>query len=165
VKSIRGILKNIEEIAACMFFLILCSAVMLGVCARLFNLSIVWTDELARYSFVWVVFIGSAAVLKRKQHITIEFLSTVLPEMGLKYLRTLIGFILMGMFIVLIRYGVLVTVDTWGVPTTSLGIPTGMVYLAIPISGALMLFYTVIDLIATWKNNGGAAPEEREVNV
>ncbi|WP_347551427.1 TRAP transporter small permease [Pseudalkalibacillus hwajinpoensis] len=165
MNTLRGFLKNVEELAACVFFLIMCSAVMLGVCARLFNLSIVWTDELARYSFIWVVFIGSAAVLKRNQHITIEFLSTVLPELGQKYLRTIIGLILMGIFIVLIRYGVLITQDTWSVPSTSLGIPTGLVYLAIPISGTLMLFYTIIDLIATWKNDGGPTSEKREVNI
>ncbi|MBD1383340.1 TRAP transporter small permease [Metabacillus arenae] len=166
--TIKGIIKNLEEIVACVFFSIMCSAVIIGVLARLFNFSIVWTDELSRYSFIWVVFIGSAAVLKRKKHITIEFLSVVVPKKTLKYLNTLIGICLISIFLVLIRFGILVTADTWSVPTTSLGIPTGLIYVVVPISGVLMTVYTILDLITIWRNKDGIEephPEERGVEI
>ncbi|WP_108669131.1 TRAP transporter small permease [Peribacillus acanthi] len=148
------VIKNAEEIVASLFFLVMCGAVILGVIARLFNLSIVWTDELARYSFIWVVFIGSVAVLKRKKHITIEFLSSVSKPKWMRLVNTLISLCLIGIFIVLIRFGFQIVSNTWGVPTTSLGIPTGLVYLAVPIAGTLMLIYTIIHLIQNWRNKG-----------
>jgi TRAP-type C4-dicarboxylate transport system permease small subunit len=162
------VIKNAEEIVASLFFLVMCCAVVLGVIARLLNLSIVWTDELARYSFIWVAFIGSVAVLKRKKHITIDFLAAISKPRTMRIMNTLISFCLISIFIVLIRFGFQIVVNTWGVPTTSLGIPTGLVYLAVPISGSLMLLYTLLDLIRIWKNKDDenhSSPSERGVEI
>ena len=34
-----------------------------------------WTEELARFLLVWVAFLGSASVARRKMHIAVEFFS------------------------------------------------------------------------------------------
>ena len=42
------------------------------------NDSLAWTEEIARYGLMWVVFIGGAMVTRRNTHIAVELLSNVM---------------------------------------------------------------------------------------
>jgi TRAP-type C4-dicarboxylate transport system permease small subunit len=42
------------------------------------NDSLSWTEEIARYGLMWVVFIGGAMVTRRNTHIAVELLSNVM---------------------------------------------------------------------------------------
>jgi TRAP-type C4-dicarboxylate transport system permease small subunit len=42
------------------------------------NDSLAWTEEIARYGLMWVVFIGGAVVTRRNSHIAVELLSNVM---------------------------------------------------------------------------------------
>ncbi|MDQ0859527.1 TRAP transporter small permease [Bacillus sp. V2I10] len=149
----KWMLKNIEEITACLFFLIMCIAVALGVFARFFEVQIVWTDELARYCFIWTVLLGSVAALKSKKHIAIDFLLTIMPKKIQKSIYFSIQIGLLTLFGFMIVYGWTITQQTWMVPTTSLGIPTGIIYLSVPVSCSLMFIYTFIDACSVWRSD------------
>lgn len=38
-----------------------------------------WTEELARFTLVWVTFLGAASVTRRKLHLAVDFFVTKLP--------------------------------------------------------------------------------------
>jgi TRAP-type transport system small permease protein len=42
------------------------------------NDSLAWTEEIARYGLMWVVFIGGAMVTRRNSHIAVELLANVM---------------------------------------------------------------------------------------
>src|SRR5215475_10205466 len=42
------------------------------------NDSLSWTEEIARYGLMWVVFIGGAMVTRRNTHIAVELLANVM---------------------------------------------------------------------------------------
>ncbi|PLR68582.1 MULTISPECIES: TRAP transporter small permease [Bacillaceae] len=149
----KWMLKHVEEIIASLFFIIMCIAVALGVFARFFELQIVWTDELARYSFIWTVLMGSVAALKSKKHIAIDFLLTLLPKKIQKSFYFCIQIGLLILFGFLILYGWTITKQTWIVPTTSLGVPTGLIYLSVPVSCGLMFIYTLFDACRVWRRD------------
>ncbi len=44
------------------------------------NDSLAWTEEIARYALIWVVFVGAAMVTRRNSHIAVELLSNLLPQ-------------------------------------------------------------------------------------
>ncbi len=146
MKNSKFILSNLEEFASVGFFLVMCISVALGVFARFFDLSLVWTDELARYSFIWSVLLGTVVVFKHKTHIAVDVMQSVFPKNMTKVIHVLVHVGLLFFVFILLRYGWMLTQQTWGVPTTSLEIPTGLVYLAVPVSSFLLCLYTLIEL-------------------
>lgn len=105
------------------------------------------TDELARYLFMWVALIGAAYTTGLKRHLAIDLLT-----MKLSGKRKLINEIVIQIAIALFSYAVLVhgglqlamkTLAT-GQLTPALGLKMGYIYFCLPISGALMIFYSAI---------------------
>ncbi|MGD8110817.1 TRAP transporter small permease [Vibrio sp. NTOU-M3] len=105
------------------------------------------TDELARYLFMWVALIGAAYTTGLKRHLAIDLLT-----MKLQGKRKLINEIVIQIAIALFSYVVLVHGGTQlalktlatGQVTPALGLEMGYIYFCLPISGALMIFYSVL---------------------
>ncbi|MBE2896875.1 TRAP transporter small permease [Pasteurellaceae bacterium HPA106] len=108
------------------------------------------TDELARFLFMWVGLIGAAHATGLKQHLAIDLL-LMKTEGKKKVLLELLILSLMIFFAayILIYGGGELAWDTHtsGQISPSLAIDMGLVYLCLPISGAIMLFYLTIDFI------------------
>src|SRR5690554_2608274 len=120
----RWLIRNIEEIVGCVMLSVMTLSVILGVFARTFHLTVVWTDELGRYSFIWTVFIGCVVAIKRKEHVALDFILKSLSGVLYKVLYTLIQLVLILVFANLFIFGAQLSFNSWNVPTTSLEIPT-----------------------------------------
>ena len=104
------------------------------------------TDELARYLFMWVALIGAAYTTGQKRHLAIDLLT-----MKLKGKRKIFNEIFIQLaiavfaFIVLVYGGSNLAIKTLatGQLTPALGWEMGYIYFCLPISGALMIFYSV----------------------
>lgn len=113
------------------------------------------TDELARFLFMWVGLIGAAYATGLKRHLAIDLL---LLKMQGKNKTSLEVVILLVMFFfagyILLYGGGNLAWDTHltGQVSPSLGIDMGVVYLCLPVSGAIMLFYLLIDLIGKFSS-------------
>src|SRR5216110_372385 len=55
------------------------------------NDSLSWTEEIARYGLMWLVFIGGAVVTRRNRHIAVELLANVMKPGPLR--ATLLAFV------------------------------------------------------------------------
>ncbi|MFA0414651.1 TRAP transporter small permease [Vibrio renipiscarius] len=105
------------------------------------------TDELARYLFMWVALIGAAYTTGQKRHLAIDLLT-----MKLKGKRKVINELIIQIaiavfaFVVLVYGGSNLAIKTLatGQLTPALGWEMGYIYFCLPISGALMIFYSVV---------------------
>lgn len=116
----------------------------------------VFTDELARFSFIWVGLIGAAYAFGQKKHLAIDLLATKLessPE-KLKSLNFIVNLVSLFFIIIIMCYGgvklVMNTINA-GQISPVLGIEMGLVYSAIPLSGFFMLVYVIRDLFTIVK--------------
>jgi TRAP-type C4-dicarboxylate transport system permease small subunit len=113
------------------------------------NLSAAWTEEVARYVLIWIVFLGAGIGCRKRQLIALEFVVRWLPSLpgqGLVYLG-LLGCI--GFFGLLISVG-LAFMELGEVETSPvLQIPKAWVYAAMPAGAALMILNSVVLIAET----------------
>lgn len=106
-----------------------------------------WSDEVARVLFVWLAFIGAAIGVKRRLHASVSVLSSRMPARW-RFATSIFAMVLMAVMAVLFIYtGAIEAVTAFGqqsMPVT--GLPTGWLYLAVPVSGVLMMVYLLPQL-------------------
>ncbi len=109
-----------------------------------------FTDELARYLMIWVGVLGAAYISGRRMHVAIDLLPTRLNKLGQKKLKIFINWIIIVFcFFALVIGGVRLVYITFtlGQYSPALQIPLAMVYLVIPMSGVLIIYYKLSDIL------------------
>ncbi len=108
-----------------------------------------FTDELARYLMIWLGILGAAYVSGKNMHVAID----IIPQRSSPTVRrvmrktTLWIIIAFAFFVMIIGGGRLVYLSfTLGQLSPSLQIPLAFIYMILPISGALVMYYKFSDL-------------------
>lgn len=110
-----------------------------------------FTDELARYLFIWVGYLGAAYGTGKKIHLAVDLLAKKLA--GSKWAnvqREAISFfiIIFATLVFLIGGGRLVYLTIiLDQRSSALGVPLGLVYAVIPISGLIIIAYSINDIL------------------
>ena len=131
-------------VVACFAYMTL--AVLAQVFGRyVFNYSISWTEETARYAQIWVVLMGAGIAMRRGLHVAVDALAAMLP---LGWARALSIVIAAGglWFLGIVVYGSLPLIELGWLFETSpvLQLPMWVIYLSLPL-GAI---YFAIELVA-----------------
>ena len=113
---------------------------------------LIWTEELARYLFVWITLVGGAAAVRSRGHFGLDILRRFAPPLRtpLGALSTLIVFAFLGL---LFYTGILETRQASTQISFALGVHLHWAYLAIPVGAGLALWH----VIAHWAEAGIAA--------
>lgn len=101
-----------------------------------FHSAIFWVEEILRYLFVWITFIGAATCVKKKAHISLDTVILVLPsKLQTPFLRTgnLIVIALSFYLTMISTNFVLETKATGQVSSTMGTFPMYIIYSCLPI--------------------------------
>ena len=103
-----------------------------------------WSEEVSRYLFVWVVFLGGGVAARYRGHIVLDFVVSVLPPRIRLLLGTLMGLLSLAMLLVVFAWqGWILTLVSWRQESPATGLPVGVATLAIPVGGLLMALNTI----------------------
>jgi TRAP-type C4-dicarboxylate transport system permease small subunit len=111
-----------------------------------FKLPLGWSEEMARFVFVWIVFLGAAIGVNTKAHIAIDILLRYLPTNIVRFFRLFTEITILGFAIFLMLYGWKITSIAMRQITPALEIPWGCVYIAIPVSAFFMSLNSALNL-------------------
>ena len=114
-----------------------------------------FTDELAGFLLIWVGLLGAAYVAGKSEHLAIDLL---LQKTRASRKRNLL--ITIQLSILLFALSVMVVGGSWlvytrfalNVKSAALELPLGFVYLVLPLSGILIVYYSVYNLSALFRN-------------
>ena len=108
------------------------------------NIQIPWSEEFIKYAVLWICWLGAALVVHEKGHFALNLLSRKYPDSRiLSFCLYLSTTILAAVFI---YYGTAVCINMSIQKTPSLQISKTFVNMVVPITGVLMVFYTLIEL-------------------
>lgn len=162
-KILLYIWKNLEEIAVFILFCFIMATVTLQIVNRKFiGLTLLWTEELARFLYIWVAFVGWAYVTKKRKALRIELLPDALSprlralfDMAEDVIVLGLGAWLMSVFIGYIQF-------TWRTVAPALRFPIRFVYIIFPIGMGLMFIRAAACLVQDAKRlANGKGKEEK----
>lgn len=110
--------------------------------------SLSWSEELARYFFIWTTYLGVAFAVRRDAHIRVTMLSDALPPRGQLALR-LLSHVIFGAFagyVMVQGWFMVEKTFRFGQKSASLGLPMGYVYLA-PLTGFGLVILRLVQAI------------------
>jgi TRAP-type C4-dicarboxylate transport system permease small subunit len=117
-----------------------------------------WTEELTRYSLIWLGMIGSGYVTGKKMHLAIDYFANKAKQPTRSYIEIFIhSAVLLFALSVMVIGGINLVGLTLYLEqiSASLQIQLGYVYLALPISGLLIMFYSAENIFETIKQKKG----------
>ncbi|MEP0369391.1 MAG: TRAP transporter small permease [Cyclobacteriaceae bacterium] len=107
-----------------------------------------FTDELANFLLIWVGLFGAAYAAGQKAHLAIDILPNKLTGQKKHILNVIISVLsILFALTVMVIGGLRLVWLTLSLEQLSatLRVPLGYVYLAIPLSGLLIIYYTIVD--------------------
>jgi TRAP-type C4-dicarboxylate transport system permease small subunit len=114
-----------------------------------------FTDELAGYLLIWVSLLGAAYVAGKKEHLAIDLLLQKSSPARQKVLSIIIHSVILGFSATVLLIGGAWLVYTrfyLDVKSAALQVPLGYVYIVLPLSGLIIIFYSIHHLIDVIKN-------------
>jgi len=167
-KTKIGILNSIDKfiewlsIILMSFMLLLTFANVIG--RYVFRNSIFFSEEMARFLFVWVVFLGAAIIIKDKGHVAVTFLAEKLKgRKSGKLLEIFIG-ICGFIFITIVFVGGITLSKTMNLyKSSALQIPMGYVYCAIPIGAGIMMIHHFKNFLSLFVKKQENIKKEKEI--
>ena len=114
-----------------------------------------FTDELSRYMLIWLGLFGAAYASGKIMHVSIDLLQRGLSEKGQVYQKIIIKLLIILFSTVMIIGGVRLVYISFhlGQLSSAMQLPLGYVYMALPLSGGLITFYTFLDLYEIKKSS------------
>jgi len=111
-----------------------------------------FTDELARFLLIWLGLLGAALVSGHKMHLAIDLLSDRIrsPQIQ-KYLAIFIDAVVVIASLSIMVFGgskLVYTIWILGQTSTALQVPLSVVYTIIPISGLLIIYFAIDDILS-----------------
>ena len=116
-----------------------------------------WTEEFVKYVLIWTTMLGVPYAYGRDKHISIGFVTGTFTPKGLamdKIFNNIL--ILLISVVIMIAGGIMVTSNAAGQVSAALQIPMQVYYSGVPVSGVLMVLYSIprlMDHAAELKNS------------
>ncbi|MDF2371885.1 MAG: TRAP transporter small permease [Rhizobiaceae bacterium] len=153
--------KNLEKWALLVFYTMLVLTMAVEVIRReVFSYSSIWGEEVVRYAFIYLAWIGAASAVKERAHIRIDVLFYYVGQRG-KALLYIFGDLVMFFVALVALYYALETVHvSWkfGSVTDGLRISKVWALAAVPIGFGLIAFRLVQSFLRDFRDLKNGRP-------
>lgn len=152
MRVLRWLDKNFEPLLMAITFFLVCGLIFVQVVLRfIFNTGFSWGEEIARYLFVWSVFVSVPYISRNNKHVGVSFLRDMLPDKLKKMVAIITDILAIVLIVVMLKYSwsnVQLT-NLYQDRATSVDISMNWLYMAPVVGFALMLIRTIQTLV--WK--------------
>lgn len=151
MKRAAEIIKKTELVLIIVLLLgMVCSSFLQVVFRLVLKQPLSWTEELSRYLFVWMTFIGGALVVSESGHFKMDILTVLIKGRWVQVVNIIVNIALVIFSIVLVVYGFKLVQMVYSQKTPALGITMSIPYFVLPLNGVLSIIHlienTIVDI-------------------
>lgn len=135
------------------FFSILIFSCVLQVFTRyILNSAFSWTEELARYSFIWTNLLGAVLCVKKSSHATVTALTDKFSEKRRKKIQIFVQIIIFLVALILVIYGTELTLKTIKQTSAAMKISMALINASVPVTGLFIMLYAILNILLLKEN-------------
>lgn len=147
------IIEKAQMAIGVIFLSIFFIAIVIQITSRHMGVSIIWTEEVANYSFIWSIFMGASVMVSQREHFSFDFLSIKLKGRKKTTLVLVIDTIVLLFSLALLYYGIEAASTFWNYNWVALPeMKMGYVWISLPIMGLTMAIYSINHLFNGFKD-------------
>lgn len=135
----------------------------------LLDMPLRWTEEVARFVFIWLAFLGAAFVMGEGRHIAVDVVGRVVGRRGRVALECLTAAVALVVVVTIAIAGFGYASQMMAIGSAAVGIPRGLWIAAVPVGLCLLGLHAVVNAAVAiyrgepiWAHSLGA---EAEVDV
>lgn len=116
-----------------------------------------WPEEIARATFIWIVYVGLIKVVREESWYRIDFVLLRLPDLPRRVVLVLLDLVAIAFFVAVLSDSWLVISSNWGI-RTSIAMPVNVIYLSLPVS-LLLILPLLVGSVLTRLGGGDPRPK------
>jgi TRAP-type C4-dicarboxylate transport system permease small subunit len=160
--ALRRLAERAIDVAAIAAFSGILLCVLLQVfCRYVLNDPLTWSEELARYLFIWCAFLGWILASRHRSHLAMSFVAERLPPRVQAGLAAAIELATIAFAWVLGTRGVRLAANNWDVANVAVPFNLGVVYVIEPIAAVAITAYAAGALFDALRRLRAPSPEAR----
>jgi TRAP-type C4-dicarboxylate transport system permease small subunit len=158
MKKIYQNINRVIELVLIAIFALLVLDVLWQVFGRyVLGQSFSFTEEFARFALIWLAILGAAYLNGKREHLSMDFLLQKLsPEKLAKRMQIIEIFMFVFALVVMVIGGgnLVYTTLYLGQVSPAMHVSLGYVYSIVPISGLLIMFYSIYNISSHYGSAG-----------
>lgn len=124
------------------------------------NNSLSWTDELARYCFIWMHLIGASLLIAGGEHATVTVVLDLLHSVARKVLEVVIELVIFFDGTVMLYSGTLLSYSSRANLSTAMSVPMWVINSSVALGGLLLMFQAFVKIAVILLDKQGAKEGE-----
>ncbi len=130
-----------------LFAVMLFSASWQIVMRFVFQSPLAWTDEIAKFTFVWSTMLGCAYLVRTQGHSSVEVMAGYLKGISKHLHAVVVDLFCLLIYIVIVSGGISMMQAGATSVSPALGLPMVVIYAVVPLSGLFMCLFQIELLI------------------
>ena len=147
--------KFLERFMITIFALLVLDVLFQVFSRYILRTSFTWTEEFARFSLIWMTIVGAAYLNAKREHLSMDFLYQKFSASNKKIASILIEvliFLFAAIVMVIGGFNLVYTTLHLEQLSGTLRIPLGYVYAILPISGLLIMCFSIYHISNIYTN-------------
>jgi TRAP-type transport system small permease protein len=120
----------------------------------IFNSGIMWSEEMSRFLFIWLCFLGAVGAMWDNEHLGVDMIVKKLPGLLKKIVYTISSFIILYLLWLIIDGSWKVSILNLHTPAPVTGLPMFYIYITGVVMGVFMVGIVVANIYYAWFKKG-----------
>ncbi|MQA83564.1 MAG: TRAP transporter small permease subunit [Streptosporangiales bacterium] len=122
-----------------------------------------WSEESSRILLIWIGFLGIALGVRERAHISITILVSRLPKWAQAAVQMFVYAVVFLFGLYLVIQGAQFTAHTRVATLPATGLPRSVLYVIMPIAGAMVCIYTVLQVLGVRTEKHRSSEQEQKI--